>query len=93
MTELFTSIDAGQYDIITWPIVWIASEWSERMEAKTSLREMPEGAEGDEAARPGPTVADITPAGFVKVHAMGEDGVLRQLHYYPVRLLPKFPGI
>ncbi len=81
------------YRIITWPIVWIAAEWSERMEALASLREMPEEAAGGEATRTEPTVADIQPAGIVNVHAMDAEGKWHQLHDYPVRLLSKVPGI
>jgi len=40
-----------------------------------------------------PTVADIQPRGSVRVHAMDARGQWEELTDYPVRLLPKVPGI
>jgi len=43
--------------------------------------------------RPELTVSDIRPAGMIKVHALDAEGKWQQLNDYPVRLLPKVPGI
>ena len=40
-----------------------------------------------------PTVSDISPKGYVKVHAMGPGGKWDELHDYPVKLMPKMPGV
>lgn len=77
--------------MITYPVVWLGGRWMERLERK----EKPEwhgGLTMDMIARE-PTVADIQPAGFAEVRAMGADGQWTVLHDYPVRLLPKVPGV
>lgn len=72
------------YLAMTYPIIALGNVWLLRIEGmeRPAPRILSE-----------PTVADITPAGFAEVRAMGADGHWTVLHDYPVRLLPKMPGI
>lgn len=70
------------YVTITAPIVRLGNAWMDRMD-RISRPEV--------AVQREPTVADITPAGYITVMAMGPNGQWQVLHDYPIRLLP--PGI
>lgn len=91
------------YVALTYPIIAMGNAWMTRIEGKEApkptVTEMG-SSRGNSAQldmldrhQPEPTVADIRPAGMVKVHAMGPGGRWDELHDYPVLLLPKVPGI
>ena len=68
------------YVTLTSPIVRLGNAWMDRMERISRAEHTITERE--------PTVADITPAGYVKVMAMDSAGQWRVLHDYPIRLLP-----
>lgn len=89
------------YVAITYPIVWIGNRWMERIESLERPEE-PQGLAEDGTLYPHKiwessprelTISDIRPAGMIKVHALDAEGKWQQLNDYPVRLLPKVPGI
>ena len=89
------------YVAITYPIVSLGNAWMERIESLERPEEPQELAEDGtlyphkiwESSPRELTVSDIRPAGMIKVHAMDAEGKWQQLNDYPVRLLPRVPGI
>lgn len=76
------------YVAVTYPFICLGQVWMARIEGQERLKAVLEPMVNREY-----TVSDIRPAGMVKVHAMGPDGTWDEIHDYPVRLLPKVPGV